>query len=158
MKNCKEMALVWGLSVRTINNLCKNGKIEGAKKIGREWQIPDGSQKPADGRVISGIYTKKEKYKEKKALPVGISDYIRAQSEYYYVDKTLLIREFLDRKPFVSLFTRPRRFEKTLNMDMLRVFFEKTEEDTRRYFSDKAIWKCGPEYREHQGKYPVVFL
>ncbi len=158
MKNCKEMALVWGLSVRTINNLCKNGKIEGAKKIGREWQIPDGSEKPADGRVISGIYTKKERPKEKKSLPVGISDYIRAQSEYYYVDKTLLIREFLDRKPFVSLFTRPRRFGKTLNMDMLRVFFEKTEEDTSRYFSDKAIWKCGPEYREHQGKYPVIFL
>ena len=45
-------------------------------------------------------------------------------AEYYYVDKTLLIKEFLDRKPLVSLFTRPRRFGKTLNMDMLRVFFE----------------------------------
>ena len=55
----------------------------------------------------------------KKTLPVGISDYIRAQSEYYYVDKTLLIKEFLDRKAFVSLFTRPRRFGKTLNMDKI---------------------------------------
>ena len=71
-----------------------------------------------------------------------ISDYIRAQSEYYYVDKTLLIKEFLDRKSLVSLFTRPRRFGKTLNMDMLRVFFEISDEDTRRYFTDKAIWQC----------------
>ena len=56
-----------------------------------------------------------------KSLPIGISDYVRAQSEYYYVDKTMLIKEFLDKKPLVSLFTRPRRFGKTLNMDMLRV-------------------------------------
>ena len=57
-------------------------------------------------------------------MPIGISDYVRAQSEYYYVDKTLLIKEFLDREPLVSLFTRPRRFGKTLNMDMLRVFLK----------------------------------
>ena len=91
-------------------------------------------------------------------LPVGISDYVRAQSEYYYVDKTLMIKEFLDRKPLVSLFTRPRRFGKTLNMDMLRVFFEISDDDTSRYFKDKAIWKCGEKYRSHQGKYPVIFL
>ena len=91
-------------------------------------------------------------------MPIGISDYVRAQSEYYYVDKTLLIKEFLDKKPLVSLFTRPRRFGKTLNMDMLRVFFESTDTDTSRYFTDKAIWKCGEEYRSHQGKYPVIFL
>lgn len=60
-----------------------------------------------------------------KSLPIGISDYVRAQSEYYYVDKTMLIKEFLDKKPLVSLFTRPRRFGKNLNMDMFRVFFEK---------------------------------
>ena len=93
-----------------------------------------------------------------KSLPIGISDYVRAQSEYYYVDKTLLIKEFLDRRPLVSLFTRPRRFGKTLNMDMLRVFFEISDEDTSRYFADKAIWNCGEEYRAYQGKYPVIFL
>ena len=77
---------------------------------------------------------------------------------YYYVDKTLLIKEFLDQKPLVSLFTRPRRFGKTLNMDMLRVFFEISEEDTSKYFENKAIWRCGEEYRRQQGQYPVVFL
>lgn len=95
---------------------------------------------------------------ELKPLPIGISDYVRAQSEYYYVDKTLLIKEFLDKKPLVSLFTRPRRFGKTLNMDMLRVFFEISDEDTGRYFKNKAIWQCGGEYRSQQGKYPVIFL
>ena len=93
-----------------------------------------------------------------RTLPIGISDYVRAQSEYYYVDKTLLIKEFLDQKPLVSLFTRPRRFGKTLNMDMLRVFFERSDEDTSIYFKDKAIWKCGEAYTKHQGKYPVIFL
>ena len=93
-----------------------------------------------------------------KALPIGISDYVRAQSEYYYVDKTLLIKEFLDQKPLVSLFTRPRRFGKTLNMDMLRGFFEISDEDTSKYFKNQAIWQCGEEYRSHQGKYPVIFL
>jgi len=93
-----------------------------------------------------------------KSLPIGISDYVRAQSEYYYVDKTMLIKEFLDKKPLVSLFTRPRRFGKTLNMDMLRVFFEKKAEDTSKFFTDKDIWKCGEEYRSYQGQYPVIFL
>lgn len=91
-------------------------------------------------------------------MPIGISDYARAQSEYYYVDKTLLIKEFLDKKPMVSLFTRPRRFGKTLNMDMLRCFFEISEEDTGKYFEDTMIWQCGDAYTSHQGKYPVIFL
>ena len=67
------------------------------------------------------------------------------------MDKTLLIRDFLDTKPMVSLFTRPRRFGKTMNMDMLRVFFEKTAEDTSIYFRDKQIWQCGDFYTQHQG-------
>lgn len=114
--------------------------------------------KHANGRISSGKYVKKTKSKDKKPLPIGISDYVRVQSEYYYVDKTLMIKEFLDHKPLVSLFTRPRRFGKTMNMDMLRVFFEVSKEDTSEYFKDKDIWKCGEEYRLHQGKYPVVFL
>lgn len=69
-----------------------------------------------------------------------------------------MIRDFLDKKPMVSLFTRPRRFGKTLNMDMLRVFFEKTNEDTSVYFKDKQIWQCGDYYTKHQGQYPVIFL
>lgn len=158
MKTCREMAEKWKVTERTVTTFCKSGKIPGAVKKGKSWQIPDDAQKPADGRVSSGKYRKEPVSNEKKPLPVGISDYVRAQSEYYYVDKTLLIQEFLDQKPLVSLFTRPRRFGKTLNMDMLRVFFEISDEDTSKYFTDKEIWNCGEIYRSHQGKYPVIFL
>lgn len=158
MKTCKEKAAEWGISYRSVNNMCKSGKIPGAFKVDNFWQIPDDAIKPTDGRISSGKYIKKSMQVERKALPIGISDYVRAQSEYYYVDKTLLIKDFLDQKPLVSLFTRPRRFGKTLNMDMLRVFFEVLKEDTSKYFVDKAIWSCGEKYRSHQGKYPVIFL
>lgn len=152
------MALIWDISVRAVSSLCKSGRIPGAVKNGKNWEIPDNAQKPVDGRISSGEYSKREMTTARKPLPIGISDYVRAQSDYYYVDKTMLIKEFLDQKPLVSLFTRPRRFGKTLNMDMLRVYFEKTDEDTSKYFKDKDIWKCGEVYRMHQGKYPVIFL
>lgn len=118
MKTSEQIAVEWGLSKNTINEMCSKGKIPGVVKEGRRWLIPDGAVKPVDRRVSSGKYLKK-KAAGKKSLPIGISDYVRAQSEYYYVDKTLLIKDFLDQKPLVSLFTRPGRFGKTLNMDML---------------------------------------
>ncbi|MCF0134374.1 MAG: AAA family ATPase [Blautia sp.] len=158
MKTCKMIAEEWGISVRSVNDLCRRGKVPGAVKEGSAWKIPEDARKPADGRISSGKYVKKHPSESRKALPIGISDYVRALEEYYYVDKTLLIKEFLDCKPLVSLFTRPRRFGKTLNMDMLRVFFELSAEDTSRFFKDKAIWACGEDYRRHQGKYPVIFL
>ncbi len=158
MMTCKEKAEEWGVAVRTVSDLCNKGKVPGAIKEDGVWKVPDDAPKPVDGRVVTGKYRKNQSQNETKPLPVGISDYVRAQAEYYYVDKTLLIKEVLDRKAYVSLFTRPRRFGKTLNMDMLRVFFEISDEDTSRYFTDKAIWQSGAEYREHQGKYPVIFL
>lgn len=154
MKNCKEIAAKWCVSERTVTNLCVQGRIDGAMKAGKSWQIPEEASKPNDLRFKNTNGNNKKR----KPLPIGISDYKRAVSEYYYVDKTLLIKEFLDRKTLVTLFTRPRRFGKTLNMDMLRVYFEKTKEDTSVYFKDKAIWKMGKEYTKHQGKYPVIFL
>lgn len=153
----KEAAKAWGITDRRVNELCKSGRIPGAIKEGKQWFIPDNTLKPADKREKrnsqSGSSTA-----IRKPLPIGVSDYRDACSNYYYVDKTMLIKDFLDELPKVSLFTRPRRFGKTLNMDMLRTFFEKTEEDTSRYFRDKKIWYCGESYRRHQGKYPVIFL
>lgn len=149
MKSSEQFAIEWNLSKRTINDLCNKGKIPGAIKEGRKWLIPDDAVRPVDKRVSSGKYAKK-KAANNKSLPIGISDYVRAQADYYYVDKTLLIKEFLDQKPLVSLFTSPRRFGKTLNMDMLRVFFEISEEDTSKYFENKAIWRCGEEYRRQR--------
>lgn len=154
----KEAAKQWNLTERSVTGFCREGKIPGAKKEGRNWVIPAGAKKPADSRVKTGVYRKPAKGPNRLPLPVGVSDYRLASTEYYYVDKTMMIRDFLDERPMVSLFTRPRRFGKTMNMDMLRVFFEKTEEDTSRYFRDKRIWACGERYRRYQGKYPVIFL
>ena len=152
----KEAAERWGLSERRVTALCREERIYGSKKQGRSWVIPEDSEKPSDNRVKTGNYIQKEE--KLLGLPIGISDYREACRDYYYIDKTLLIKEFLDERPKVSLFTRPRRFGKTLNMDMLRVFFEKTEEDTSVYFRDKKIWACGEYYQAYQGKYPVIFL
>lgn len=153
----KEAAKLWNISERRVSALCKGGKIKGAIKNGKTWTIPADSEKPADGRIKSGAYIKKSR-PENLPLPIGISDYRLASTEYYYIDKTMMIKDFIDERPMVSLFTRPRRFGKTLNMDMLRTFFEKTNEDTSIYFKDKLIWSCGKKYRDYQGKYPVIFV
>lgn len=139
--SCESAAKKMGVSTRRIQQMCKQKEIVGAIKDGRNWLIPDNA-------ILS----------PKKPLPIGVSDFKSAITNYYYVDKTLLIRDFLNAIPMVSLFTRPRRFGKTLNMDMLRVFFEKTPEDTSVYFKDKYIWQCGEYYTKHQGQYPVIFL
>ena len=95
MKTCKEKALEWDVTPRAVNVMCKNGRIEGAIKEKGSWLIPDDAEKPIDGRISTGKYVKKIINPKVKSLPIGISDYVRAQSEYYYVDKTLLIKEFL---------------------------------------------------------------
>ena len=139
--SCESAAKKMGVSARRIQQMCKQKEIVGAIKDGRNWLIPDNA-------ILS----------PKKPLPIGVSDFKSATTNYYYVDKTLLIRDFLNAIPMVSLFTRPRRFGKTLNMDMLRVFFEKTSDNTSIYFKDKYIWQCGDYYTKHQGQYPVIFL
>ena len=95
---------------------------------------------------------------ERKQIPVGTSDFKEIISDYYYVDKSLLIKDILDIKSKVLLISRPRRFGKTSNMSMLKYFFEKTEEDTAFYFKDLKIWQQGEDYRKNQGKHPVIFL
>ena len=94
----------------------------------------------------------------KLPLPLGSTDYKEICKNYYYIDKTLLIKELVDERAAISLFTRPRRFGKTLNMNMLKTFFEKSAEDTSVYFKDKKIWQQGEKYTQYQGKYPVIFL
>lgn len=143
--SCSDVSKTMRFSIRRIQQMCKNGEFPGAIKEGHKWLIPD-----------EAIHT--NHFAKNKSLPIGVSDFKLATTGYYYVDKTLMIRDFLDKKPMVSLFTRPRRFGKTLNMDMLRVFFEKTNEDTSVYFKDKQIWQCGDYYTKHQGQYPVIFL
>ena len=94
----------------------------------------------------------------KKAVPVGIEDFKELiQDEYYYVDKTLLIDEMLMNKSKVTLFTRPRRFGKTLNMSMLKYFFDvKDKEENKKLFENLKV--SDSEYMSEQGKYPVIFV
>lgn len=91
-------------------------------------------------------------------LPIGISDFKELREEnYYYVDKTLLIKELSDLSSKVTLIPRPRRFGKTLNLSMLKYFYEYTEESNDHLFYNTQIWEY-PKYKNEQGKYPVIFL
>lgn len=101
----------------------------------------------------SGMYA----MAEMKPIPIGVEDFKELiQKGYYFVDKTFMIRDLLDKKSKVSLFTRPRRFGKTLNMSMIQRFYEKTEESNAYLFENLNIAKTGQKYMQHQGQYPVI--
>ena len=92
----------------------------------------------------------------KKAIPIGVSDYERLRKEdYYFVDKSMMIQEFLRRKSIVTLITRARRFGKTINMSMMAEFFDVTK-DAKEIFKDTAIMDT--EYAAEMNQYPTVFL
>lgn len=94
-----------------------------------------------------------------KPLPIGVDNFeMLITRGYYFVDKTLLIKDLLDNKAAVNLFTRPRRFGKTLNMSMLQYFFENSEKDNSYLFKNLNIMKAGEKYISHMGKYPVINL
>ena len=95
----------------------------------------------------------------KKPIAIG-KDIFSKMGNAYYIDKTLLVRDIIDSETEVLLFTRPRRFGKTLNMTMLQTFFEKPLDgkDTSHYFKDLKIWQAGKEYTSEQGKRPVISI
>ena len=159
MKSCKEKSNEWGITVRAVNELCKKGKISGAVKTGKSWQIPDDAEKPADGRIVSGRYVRKAEPEDKKPLPVGISDYVRAQSEYYYVDKTLLIEEInrtIGRKNKLTCISRPRRFGKSYAARMLCAYYDRSC-DSHTLFENLKIANDS-SYEDHINQYHVIYL
>ncbi len=92
-----------------------------------------------------------------KIIPVGKEDFSKIiLNDNYYVDKTELIKELIDTNAGVVLFTRPRRFGKTMNQSMLKYFFEKTDTDTASLFKDLKISGYDGKYMKYQGKYPVI--
>ncbi|MFI3213281.1 MAG: AAA family ATPase [Eubacteriales bacterium] len=94
-----------------------------------------------------------------KPLPIGIDNYEEIiEKGYYYVDKTMLIQKLLDSTAKVTIFTRPRRFGKSLNLSMLQYFFETNDSDNARLFEKRMIAKAGDNYTKHMGKYPVIML
>ena len=144
------------MTSRRISGLCQEGKLKGAVKVGRNWNIPESS-------VLAfrpGINMPPVTEEERNLLPiaVGNTSFVEVAGDCYYVDKTLLIKELIDDRNMVTLFTRPRRFGKTLALNMLKTFFEITDSDTAQFFRDKKIWQCGEKYRQFQGAYPVIML
>jgi len=94
-----------------------------------------------------------------KPLPIGIDNFEKLITrEYYFIDKTLFIKDLLDNKADVNLFARPRRFGKTLNMSMLQYFFENSSKDNDYLFEGLNIMKAGEKYTSHMGQYPVINL
>ena len=92
-----------------------------------------------------------------KKLPVGIDEFRKLrEKDYYYTDKTLLVKELMKREYEVTLFTRPRRFGKTLNMTMLKSFFEIGTDP--QLFEGLAIAADKEFCDKNLGKYPVIFL
>lgn len=102
---------------------------------------------------------------EMKPLPVGVDNFEHLITRgYYFIDKTWFMKELLDKKGSVNLFTRPRRFGKTLNMSMIQYFFEDmctddgSKKDNAHLFEHMNIMKAGEEYLMHMGSYPVISL
>lgn len=98
-------------------------------------------------------------------LPIGVDDFKKLREiDYYYIDKTLLIQELLDNRSEVSLFTRPRRFGKTLGLSMIKYFFELSYDqfgnrvDNRQLFLGLKIMEAGEAYTKSMGQFPVISL
>ena len=113
--------------------------------------MKDGKLKELTGKEV-------EEMRDKKPLPIGIDDFKTIiEEDYYYADKTKMIERLLDDGAGVTLFTRPRRFGKTLNMSMLNYFFNlKNKEENRKLFENLYISKS--KYMNQQGEYPVIYL
>ena len=111
-----------------------------------------------DGKLKELIGKEVEEMRDKKLLPIGIDDFKTIiEEDYYYADKTKMIENLLDDGAGVTLFTRPRRFGKTLNMSMLNYFFNlKNKEENRKLFENLYISKS--KYMNQQGEYPVIYL
>ena len=113
--------------------------------------MKDGKLKELTGKEV-------EEMRDKKPLPIGIDDFKTIiEEDYYYADKTKMIESLLDDGAGVTLFTRPRRFGKTLNMSMLNYFFNlKNKEENKKLFENLYISKS--KYMNQQGEYPVIYL
>ncbi len=150
-----EAARMLGVTTRRIVGLCREGKLMGAVQEGRNWKIPFES---VQQMARSGKDDTQAGAENRLPCAVGNTSYTEMASECYYVDKTLLIRDLIDDHNMVTLFARPRRFGKTLALNMLKTFFEKTDEDTAKYFANRKIWQCGEKYRQMQAAFPVIML
>ncbi len=96
---------------------------------------------------------------KKKKIRLGCSDFKdMLESNAYYVDKSLFIEEVIESNHQTILIPRPRRFGKTLNLSMLRYFFDIREPENKKLFTDLKVWQCDDDIKSGQGKYPVIYV
>ena len=94
-----------------------------------------------------------------EGIGIGTSDFKKMRvKDYYYIDKTIYIKDILDNKSEVILITRPRRFGKTLNMSMLRYYFDCRQKDNKELFEGLKIMTQDEKYTSKLGYYPVIYL
>ena len=116
-----EAARLLQMTGRRVVGLCSEGKLSGAFRLGRNWKIPvDSVKQYMRDTGIEAPEGSKEDVQDLLPVAIGNTSYIEVSSECYYVDKTLLIRDLIDDHNMVTLFTRPRRFGKTLAINKKR--------------------------------------
>ena len=94
-----------------------------------------------------------------QGIGIGTSDFKKMRvKDYYYIDKTMYIKDILDNKSEIALVTRPRRFGKTLNMSMLRYFFDCDVKDSKELFKGLKIMEQEEKYTSKLGAYPCIYL
>ena len=94
-----------------------------------------------------------------QGIGIGTSDFRKMRIQnYYYIDKTMYIKDIIDNKSEVALITRPRRFGKTLNMSMLRYYFDINQKDSKDLFKGLKIMEQEEKYTSQLGAYPVIYL
>ena len=119
-----EAARLLQMTGRRVVGLCSEGKLSGAFRLGRNWKIPvDSVKQYMRDTGIEAPEGSKEDVQDLLPVAIGNTSYIEVSSECYYVDKTLLIRDLIDDHNMVTLFTRPRRFGKTLAINTIKTFF-----------------------------------
>ena len=118
-----EAARLLQMTGRRVVGLCSEGKLSGAFRLGRNWKIPvDSVKQYMRDTGIEAPEGSKEDVQDLLPVAIGNTSYIEVSSECYYVDKTLLIRDLIDDHNMVTLFTRPRRFGKTLAINTIKTF------------------------------------
>ena len=123
-----EAAKAMGITVRRVQQMCKQGEISGAVKKGHSWLIPENAVWPDSGE-------------KKKPMPIGISDFKTATTSYYYVDKTSFI-PLIEQSDRFFFFIRPRRFGKSLTLNMLQHYYDvRTKDKFDSLFGDLYIGK-----------------
>lgn len=155
MMKVKDAQEYLGMSAKSVTNLCNSGSLPGAVKSGKSWLIPFESVQEYGRKKLS------DRKANSKLLPLSIGSfsYSELAANSYYIDKTLLIKELIDSRDAVTLFLRPRRFGKTVALDMIKTFFELDHSgDTAALFQNRKIWRCGKQYTRLQGIFPVIHL